>query len=543
MIPIDIPRAAYVIDYQGPSTFDRARTATYSPAERFEYPATSSPLRPQSIWIRFAPLAGSNYIVGAPGVGNAQLFYVPAGSREYAEADFGMRVPFVKRSVPRVPPTVELPPTDPRAPVYLHVMLDDESRASPIVTLRDAASLRGDDAELGLMSSFALLFIGIFLSLAAANVFVFFFVRELPYVIYSFLMLTNALFAATFVHGSSWRWLWPYASLPHAPVQGTVAILEAFALLAFARAFLNTKTLVPRTDRVVLWTCAILLLLGVVFSSIVPGAQLTPILTARTGFLTGCIIFVVAIFILGIAALRAGSITARFFVASNGAVALAVILVVLAAVTHYDASTTAYFVMLMNGQAVEGWLLFGALAYRLQQVIVRNAEEHRLATTDALTGIANRRTFDEGLAREWDRCARSRSQLAVLMIDVDHFKKFNDTYGHIEGDLCLKRVAHALREQAVRPSDICARYGGEEFAIVLPETDARGAGVLGEQIAQAVRALAIPHVASESGIVTASIGGSAMIPYSGGSGKELVRDADAALYQAKESGRNRVFVK
>jgi diguanylate cyclase (GGDEF)-like protein len=543
MIPIDIPQAAYVVDYNGTMTFDQARAATYTPATQFVYPNAASPLHPESIWIRFAPPRGEQYLVGAPGVGYAQVYFVQGGRREYTQEAFGMRIPYVQRAVQRFPPTAHIADPSVGSPIYVHVSLDDESRVTPILKLEDPATVAFSDRELSLMSSIALLFIGVFLSLAAANVFVYFFVREWPYVLYSILMLTNALFAATFVHGSSWRWLWPYASLPHVVVQATVVLVEALALLAFARAFLDTRKLVPKTDGIVLWTCVALLVLGSLWSYVLPSAELTPLLTARTGFIATCILYVIAVFWLGIAALRAGSVTARFFVASNGAVAVAGILVALSTVAHYDVSTTGNFVMLMNGQAVEGWLLFGALAYRLQQVIVRNTEEHRLATTDALTGIANRRTFDEALAREWDRCARSRSQLSLLMIDVDHFKKFNDTYGHIEGDLCLKRVAQAMRDQAVRPSDVCARYGGEEFAIVLPETDAKGALALGEQISQAVRALVIPHAASATGYVTVSIGGSAMIPYSGGAGQELVRAADAALYQAKESGRNRVFVR
>lgn len=539
MIAIDVPRAAYIIDYQGTMSFDRAVHGVWLDGSTYRYPGTASPFHPQSMWIRFTTLDGSKgYLIGAPGIGSAEVF----DASGKVIATFGMRIPFADRQVARVPPTARLPDTTGPATYFVHAWLDDESPVTPIVSIESAQTVALRDNELELMSSFALLFIGVFVSLAAANVFVFFFVREPPYVIYSFMMLANALFAATYVHGSSWRWLWPHGSLPHAAVQGSIAIIAGIALLAFTRAFLHTKRIMPQLDRVAVLACTALIVVAAFCSVILPSLQFGPI-PARTVFLVSTIVFVVITFALGIVALKGGSIEARFFVASNGAVSLAVALLVLATISHYDVSTTANFVMLMNGQAVEGWLLFGALAYRLQQVIIRNAEEHRLATTDALTGISNRRSFDAALAREWDRCARSRSNLAVLMIDVDHFKKFNDSYGHIEGDVCLKRVAQAIRTEVQRPSDVCARYGGEEFAVILPDTDAKGALILGEAIGEAVRMQFIPHDASETKFVTVSVGCAAMIPYTGDSPQLLIRSADAALYQAKESGRDRVFVK
>lgn len=538
MIPIDIPRAAYIIDYQGTMSFDRAVHGDWKPSASFAYPGTASPLHPQAMWVRFTSLGTPDtFLVAAPGVGDAQLF----DEKGVLIGNFGMRVPFQKRDVARVPPTTHLPAIRAGENVYIRAWLDDESPVTPILRLESANAVQLEDTELELMSAYALLFIGVFLSLAAANVFVYFFVREMPYVIYSFMMVTNALFAATYVHGSAWRWLWPFASVPHSVAQGGVVIIEATALLAFARAFLGTRQVMPRFDRIGTWTCYALLILGICTSMIWPSAQIGPF-PARTLFLFAVIVFSAIIFAMGIVALRAGSVTARFFVASNGAVTVAVALLAIAALSHYDVSTAANFVMLMNGQAIEGWLLFGALAYRLQQVTIRHVEEHRLATTDALTGISNRRTFDEAIAREWDRCARSRSHLGLLIIDVDHFKKFNDRYGHVEGDACLRRVAQAIRSSAQRPGDVCARYGGEEFAVVLPETDGRGALACGEEIAAAVRSLAIVHEASASGTVTVSIGGAAIVPYQSESPQPLIKQADGALYQAKESGRNRVFV-
>lgn len=164
----------------------------------------------------------------------------------------------------------------------------------------------------------------------------------------------------------------------------------------------------------------------------------------------------------------------------------------------------------------------------------------RLVRCDALTGIPNRRAFDETLSREWERCRRTASPLSLLMIDVDKFKQYNDHYGHGAGDECLRRVAAALAACARRPADLVARYGGEEFAAVLPETDAAGARETAERLIDAVRALALPHASSDAAqVVTISIGLATLVPAAGVALSTLAEAADAQLYQAKEAGRNR----
>ena len=182
-------------------------------------------------------------------------------------------------------------------------------------------------------------------------------------------------------------------------------------------------------------------------------------------------------------------------------------------------------------------------------------ELRSLATRDGLTGLANRRSFDEALTREWRRSLRSGTPLSLLMVDVDHFKLFNDHHGHPAGDACLRLVAEALRSAGRRPADVVARYGGEEFVLLLPETPRGGAERVADSVMEAVASLAIPHAASKtSPHVTLSIGistqdardessdrpsrraGSAAEEASGA--ENLVRAADRALYEAKHAGRN-----
>ncbi|MCB1907598.1 MAG: diguanylate cyclase [Rhodocyclaceae bacterium] len=171
-----------------------------------------------------------------------------------------------------------------------------------------------------------------------------------------------------------------------------------------------------------------------------------------------------------------------------------------------------------------------------------NRELKRLSAVDGLTGIANRRSFDDALAKEWRRAARNQASLALLLIDVDHFKQFNDNYGHQLGDECLKAVARTLDAQLRRPGDNVARYGGEEFVVLLPQTDAAGAVQVGENLRVAIERLAITHRHSGSAdVVTISIGvAAAKPPRDAGEPDGLVDAADRALYGAKRQGRNRV---
>ncbi|MDZ7950095.1 PAS domain S-box protein [Nostoc sp. DedQUE09] len=176
-----------------------------------------------------------------------------------------------------------------------------------------------------------------------------------------------------------------------------------------------------------------------------------------------------------------------------------------------------------------------------QQVQVANEELQRLATLDGLTQIANRRRFDEYLETEWQRLKREQLSLSLILFDVDFFKLYNDTYGHLGGDDCLRQLASALKNIVKRPADLVARYGGEEFAIILPNTEIQGAIYVAQTIRQAVRDLAIPHAQSRvCDRVTVSLGVVSIVPNSGISPSDLINAADKALYVAKQQGRDRV---
>lgn len=172
-----------------------------------------------------------------------------------------------------------------------------------------------------------------------------------------------------------------------------------------------------------------------------------------------------------------------------------------------------------------------------------NRELERLAQQDALTHLANRRHFDAVLVQEWERLRREGKPMAVLFIDVDYFKPYNDTYGHAAGDECLAVIGEVLARAARRPGDLAARYGGEEFVVVLPGTDTEGAREVAERIQQDVRALSLSHEGSSvASHVTVSIGVAAQVPGPGDAAQSVLDAADKAVYAAKRRGRNRVVL-
>ncbi len=184
------------------------------------------------------------------------------------------------------------------------------------------------------------------------------------------------------------------------------------------------------------------------------------------------------------------------------------------------------------------------LELKIEELILlreANGKLESLSTIDALTQIPNRRDFDSRITACWKSSIRESKPVSIVIIDIDNFKAYNDNYGHLQGDDCLKQVANALSLSLQRPLDYVARYGGEEFTVILPDTDASGALKVGEMIRVGVEALNIPHEYSATApFVTISLGICSMLASSEDSLKQFIDNADKALYQAKRQGRNRV---
>ncbi len=179
---------------------------------------------------------------------------------------------------------------------------------------------------------------------------------------------------------------------------------------------------------------------------------------------------------------------------------------------------------------------------RAEKALVEaNRKLEELATIDALTDIPNRRQFDLYLKQEWKRLRREQVPIAIILCDIDHFKLFNDEYGHVEGDNCLKQVAQGIRRSVKRPADLVARYGGEEFAVVMPNTDTIGAIKIAEKIKKEIEALGIKHVRSKvARHVSLSIGVGSTVPDRSDGPEAFINEVDQFLYQAKKAGRDRI---
>jgi diguanylate cyclase (GGDEF)-like protein len=196
--------------------------------------------------------------------------------------------------------------------------------------------------------------------------------------------------------------------------------------------------------------------------------------------------------------------------------------------------------------ALHSFVLIGVVLVNEVLVEVKSHELSRInrhlitiAREDALSGLANRRAFDDTLVIEWDRARREEQPISLLFMDVDHFKLYNDTYGHSAGDDCLRQIASAIKKAVLRPADLTARYGGEEFVVLLPTTDGMGAEEVAERILRTVDSMAIPHKRSlVSYHVTVSIGICTLLPSDKNTIALFIENADAALYKAKTSGRH-----
>lgn len=176
-----------------------------------------------------------------------------------------------------------------------------------------------------------------------------------------------------------------------------------------------------------------------------------------------------------------------------------------------------------------------------QKLIDLQKELEQLSFKDGLTGVANRRMFDSVMELEWHNAKRHRQPLSLIMIDIDYFKQYNDHYGHLQGDDCLKRVSQALDEAATRSRDFIARFGGEEFVLVLPDSDAESAATVAERCRKAIFKLQIPHAKSEvSQLLTISLGVGSVVPGPDDELMDFIETVDKRLYLAKQSGRNAI---
>lgn len=413
-------------------------------------------------------------------------------------------------------------------------------------------------------------YFGIATAMILFNLMLFVALRDRLYLLYvTFASLTFATLAIK--NGLAPDW-----SLGGLPLNSNVVYysgtsLALAAMLLFMRRMLRTDQLLPRVDRLLLGVVALYLVTPVAYTLALP-------LFSRAAILLNLATALIVIGV-GVAASLKRQRSAYFFL---GAFALLMLGGAMTSLRAMGLVPTNLFTVdgLQLGSAMEMLLLAFALADRynvmrrekarvreellkaqqqlvltlqssereLEQRVAQRTEElqvlnsrlETLSLTDALTGIANRRHFDDTLAQEWQRAQRIGSPLALAVLDVDWFKPYNDHYGHPAGDACLRQIAQTLAATVSRSSDLVARYGGEEFVFLAPMTDSAGAQAMARKVVQAVAALALPHAHSPLNHVTVSVGVASLAPAPDSTAQTLLQRADAALYEAKRQGRNRV---
>lgn len=360
----------------------------------------------------------------------------------------------------------------------------------------------------------------------------FFSLRDRNYLSFVFFISGFAI-AQLIENGLAFELLWP-----DAPAWDNLAFPVAmgftgFWALAFARGFLRAERYAPRLKRAADALAGISLVLAA-------GAFVLPYRIALQAVSLLTIVVIATAVGMTVAGIRHGSRAAVFFALAWSGLLLGGLLAALANfgllphsfATYYGAQAGAILLVV---------LLALGMADRINTLRLRKEQAELDSVSDGLTGIANRRRFDDYLETEWQRAVRARTPLALLLVDLDYFHDYNALYGHIAGDECLRAVAACLKGGLARSGDFVSRYGGEEFAIVLPNTDAQGAVHVAERLCRAVAALGISHDGSEvAGVVTATFGVAAEMPTLGATAAKLVLRADNALYEAKRQGRNRV---
>lgn len=439
-------------------------------------------------------------------------------------------------------------------PLDLYVRAASQGPMMTPFDLTTRAALDSQDKSLNLWIG---AYFGIMVVMMLYNGLIFLFVRDLSYFLYLIYIGCTALLQFT-LYGFGFEFLWPESvSLNNTMILALTALMP-FSAVTFVWRFIGLGELGHPLEK------AVYLVLMAGFGVVLVGAFTLPYMNMLKLAHTLSFLSVSLGFYLGVKYWIRGIKAARIF-ALAWFVYLIFILYYLLEITGAIQPDFVSQHALEIGSALELILLSLAFADRLNEEkelrlkaqVKLNAElddlvrartgeleeaNRRLreaSITDGLTGLINRRHFDELYALEFQRAYREKQPIAVLMLDVDHFKNINDTYGHPFGDLCLQKVAEAMRLSVRRPPDVAARYGGEEFVVLLPNTDLKGAECVAETIRQNLMALLIDD-GRQHITLTASLGVSGQIPGARDQGQALLKQADRCLYDAKHGGRNRV---
>ncbi|QKE62806.1 GGDEF domain-containing protein [Aquipseudomonas campi] len=552
-----------------PSSTGDVYTVHGLPAERFTRHASGVPnfgFTEQRYWFRTQLQQSSGdeswfLEFDYPPLDNIDVFLLDQQGEMLVVEHGGDRRPFAQRLIKSRQFTVELPlPLD--EPVWLYVAVQTEgSLQMPAVLYSAPRYVSNTRSEYYLLG----LYYGALLSMLLYSLLTYLSVRDASHLYYIVYIAAYGLFQLT-INGLAFEYLWPQWPGWNNRMLPLAISVATLTLILLTRSFLQTRTLVPRIDgllRLVQW-----LYVALALACLVMPYNWAIRLSTASAVISPLVVFAIAVWIFW-----AGYRQSRFFLLAFTVLLLGMVLYALKTF-HVLPGTFLTEHALQIGSALQMILLMVALADRmrllkqenlrieqearvlLEQRVLERTEElnsalrelgdknrqlSELSTIDGLTGVFNRAHQEEVLATEWARACRQRGPLSVLMVDIDHFKRVNDNYGHQAGDAVLKTVAAHIKNFAKRKADVVCRYGGEEFMVILPDTSSEGAFTLAEGIRQGLAELEIPVVGNLLR-VTVSIGLASAIPGSPAEDElvALVGAADAALYRAKQEGRNQV---
>lgn len=505
--------------------------------------------------------------ISQPSLGSVQLYQARADGR-YQATSTGMTGPFSTRSYPNrqfvFPLTL---PANSNQLVFLRIHSTNPTYIP--ATLWTPLAFHQHERNDYLAQAW---YFGMATAMILFNLLLFVGLRDRIYLLYVTFAACLALSLASLT-GLAKEFLWPDAAL-WADISMTVGFSLSFAaLLVFMRHMLDTKKVIPKFDPLlrifvgllllstigfVFWYPALIqsaALLYIIASALVLGTSLYCAFRRQRSAIFFVSAYTTLLFGVVMTALRNSGILPINLLTMNAlqvGSAAEMLLLAFALADRFNMARRDK--ARAQAQALEAQqqlvthlrsserLLEARVAERTDELQIMNHRLEALSTSDALTGIANRRRFDEVLALEWARAVRKGHTLAVAMFDVDWFKKYNDHYGHQAGDECLRRIAQTLEASVGRSGDLVARYGGEEFIFIAPATEGRDALSMAWKICEALEALALPHETSMFNRVTISAGVAAAVPGNGDTPDVLVKRADEALYLAKEQGRNRAVL-
>ncbi|HEY4440423.1 MAG TPA: diguanylate cyclase [Candidatus Elarobacter sp.] len=530
-------------DRSGAMTFADVRRKRFLPYRKLSSDLRTSVFFPRALWLRFSGRAdGDAYLIAPETVRHGEIDVVRRDG-SIGRSVFGTSIPIALRPFGSDENVVPLPPA-PHGGVYYVRISPDAGADRQLSVVSETDALTRQRERVGLVVVPSAVALGAILALASASLLLGLVLGELSYMFYGITLIAFALAELVEV-GNGARVLLPFVSVPKELVGFVARIVYDALLLVFCWSVGKRCGASRFAQRLALASFGALVVgeaLQLIWPSLVVGSGLS---AALDPFLTA--IFLLSAFVSVLPALR-GERNGYFYIVAIGAT--------LVGLTLGRAGATGLLppsALTADGPVVgivfQAILLSVAFAERIRlmegiakALITERGALEDAAYRDGLTGIPNRRAFDVRLTDEWRRAARTNANLALIVIDVDHFKSFNDTMGHPCGDEVLGEIARCAALSLRGKDDFVARYGGEEFVVVLPNCDAEAAGQIAERLLDEVRALAIPHPASPRGIVTISAGAASASPRRNRRARSLVERADAALYVAKRSGRDRVSV-